>query len=191
MNDNEKLTENVPGWLDVDSLIPKLPDFSGEKIAVLSRREERELARKARKKKSLRNRKPYTRKPGTVHPKKKQATRSRQRRERWHSDPFWCVAYGRGYYALDRKLWDQHIAPLWEKYDSKDLKVERYRGYGTKEKPHTVWTLRVVHASEGLVYDGSDVQLYLLSDRRDDISEPGRNPAQEVLDSKSYLVQEA
>lgn len=163
MSLNKKLTDLDPdlspsvNWEQLDTPFPV------EKIGVISRREEKELAQKARKKRSLRYRKPYTRKKGTVHPKKKAATKKRQRRERWSSDPFWCVAYGHGCHALDKSLWDKHIAPFWEQYDPKDLVVERYKGYGTKAKPYTVWTLRVLHREQGLLWDGSDALLYQLS----------------------------
>lgn len=124
------------------------------------RRTERELARQARLKKK---RKKYTRKKGTVHPKKKQATRRRRLESRWADDPFWCVVYGWGAHSFDRKLWDKHIAPLWKIYNPRDLSVKKYRGYGTKAKPYTVYTINVVHSTLGVVYNGQDQELYDLS----------------------------
>jgi hypothetical protein len=124
------------------------------------RRAERDLARKAKLRKA---RKKYTRKPGTVHPKKKQATRRRRMERRWASDPFWCVVYGYGAHSLDRELWDRHIAPLWKLYNPRDLSVRKYRGYGTKAKPYTVYTIDVIHAAKGVVYKGQDQELYDLS----------------------------
>src|SRR5688572_17342892 len=49
------------------------------------------LARAARKRRSLRYRKPYTRKRGTVHPKKKQATERRRRAKQWATSPLVCI----------------------------------------------------------------------------------------------------
>src|SRR6478609_7458137 len=163
MDVNEKLTNNLPGTINLDDYILKEDPFLGEKIGTISRREEKEIARKARKKRSLRHRKPYTRKKGTVHPKKKEATKRRQRRDRWNTDPFWCTAYGHGYHSLDRKLWDRHIAPFWVQYDPKDLSIVRYKGYGRKHRPYTVWTLKVVHSVLGELWDGNDALLYSLS----------------------------
>jgi hypothetical protein len=124
------------------------------------RRAERDLARKA---KLCKPRKKYTRKKGTVHPKKKKATRRRRMERRWANDPFWCVAYGYGAHSLDRELWDKHIAPLWEMYNPRDLSVKKYRGYGTKKKPYTVYTMDIIHSAKGVVYKGQDQELYDLS----------------------------
>lgn len=132
-------------------------------VLLPTRRQEKELAIKARKKKSLRKRKPYTRKRGTVHPNKKKATRRRQLKNRWAKDPYWCVAYGYGCRKIDRELWDRYIAPLWKQYDPQDLEVKTYRGYGTKEKPITVYTLDVIHKKHGLVYNGNSQHIYDVS----------------------------
>ncbi len=71
MDINENLTNRVPGGVDVEALYRELDPFPLGKIRIPTRREERELAKKQRKMVSLRHRKPYTRKRGTVHPNKK------------------------------------------------------------------------------------------------------------------------
>ena len=127
------------------------------------RMEEARLAKMERKRRGLRCRKPYTRKPGTVHPKKKEATRRRQLRVDWANKPFSCVIMGYGAHAVDRQLWDKYIQPLWSKYDPQDLKVKKHRDAGTKLKPYTVYTMDVVHSKLGVVYSGNSQLLFDLS----------------------------
>ena len=121
------------------------------------------LAKIQKKKTSLRKRKPYTRKRGTVHPNRKKATRRRLLERQWASRPMSCLMRSGGSWNLDREQWDRHIAPLWAKWLPKDLKVKRYRGYGTRAKPYTVYTVDVIHAEHGLLYSGNSQELYDLS----------------------------
>lgn len=126
-------------------------------------REVERLDRMARKKRALRQRKPYTRKPGTRHPKKKEATKRRRRKRVWEKSPFGCIIHGYGTHEIDKEKWDQYIAPLWVKYCPEDLSVKKYRGYGMKGKPFTIYTMDVVHKKEGIVYSGNGQELYDLS----------------------------
>lgn len=126
-------------------------------------REVARLDKLAQKRKSLRQRKKYTRKPGTVHPKKKEATKRRRYREKWARDPFSVMISGYGAKNLDRKKWDEYIAPLWEVYLPSDLSIKKYRGVGTRERPLDIYGFDVIHRTEGKVYSGEDQLLYDLS----------------------------
>ena len=119
-----------------------------------------------RKRRALRNRKPYTRKRGTVHPKKKAATRRRLMEKRWAQNPLGCLLHSYGRKDIDKGLWNEHIAPLWEKYDPRDLEIKKYRGWGTKQRPLTVFGMDVVHRTLGTVYDGNALELFLLSNKK-------------------------
>lgn len=164
MSVNDNLTNVAPGSLNIDRLVQEATPSFPQKIRIPTRREEKELAQKQRKRVSLRYRKPYTRKRGTVHPKRKEATLRRNKERLWREAPFWCVVYGYGAYDLDREKWDRYIAPFWEQYDPKDLEVKRYgRPYGTKANPYTVYTLDLVHKTAGILYCGNDQLLYDLS----------------------------
>lgn len=125
-------------------------------------REIERLDKLNRKKRALRNRKPYTRKRGTVHPKRKAATRRRRLEKRWAENPVSCLIQRPGSWTLDRELWKEHVAPLWELYAPSDLSV-RAVGKGTRAEPYTVFSLRIMHRKLGLVFDGSSLELYLLS----------------------------
>lgn len=169
-------------WTDSHQNKPWLPtDVTKESFLVLEQRglvrlsdetrrmEEERLAALYRKKRALRSRKPYTRKRGRVHPKKKAATRRRRLEKNWRDNPFGCLINGYGSHSLDRELFDQHIQPLWTKYDSGDLTIKKAkrdlkgRFYGTKENPYTIYSLTVVHKELGTVFDGASLELYKLS----------------------------
>lgn len=130
---------------------------------------ERWYAKQEAKRKALRERKRYTRRVGTVHPKKKEATRRRLLKSRWNDNPFGCVIHGYGAYSIDKALWERDIAPLWEEYNSEELKIKKYKRdacgveWGTKAKPYTTYGFDVVHARLGVVYNGSSQELYDLS----------------------------
>lgn len=174
---NENLTNDEWVWLDTKQVsldIPKpikdrKPSDSFLVDAQLSEStrllEVRRLDKLARRKRALRKRKKYTRKRGTVHPKKKEATRRRLLVRQWARKPYSCVIRGYGSHAVDRKQWDRLIAPLWEKYNPADLTVRKYRGYGLKGKPFTVYSLDIIHSTLGVVYNGNSQELYDLSER--------------------------
>lgn len=131
--------------------------------------EEARLAKLHRKKQALRNRKPYTRKRGTVHPKKKAATRRRRLEKNWENNPFGVVIHGYGAHAIDRDLWDKHIQPLFTEYSPHQLTLKKLkrdlkgRYYGTKVNPFTVYSLQIEHKQLGTVFDGSSLELHHLS----------------------------
>lgn len=131
--------------------------------------EEERLAKLYRKKRALRNRKKYTRKKGTVHPKRKAATRRRRLEKNWRDNPFGVVIHGYGAHNVDRKLWDLYIQPLFSKYKAEELTLRKKkrdvhgREYGTKANPYTIYSLTVVHKTDGVVFDGAGLELYMLS----------------------------
>jgi hypothetical protein len=131
---------------------------------------ERHYAALERKRKSLRERKKYTRKPGHVHPKKKAATRKRRLIKNWIRNPLGCYIRGYGSYDVDKELWDKYITPLWEKYDPTCLRLKRYkRGmhredyWGTKKKPYNIYSFDIIHKEHGVVYSGENQYLFDIS----------------------------
>lgn len=144
-------------------------DFEQVELATLSGLElklrEREIAQKERKRKSLRERKRYTRKPGHVHPKKKEATKRRKYKRKWETDPYSCFVNGYGMYKVDKALWAKYISPLWELHLPEQLEIKKYpRPYGTRVKPHTIYSFDVVHReSRAILYSGNSQEIYDLS----------------------------
>jgi hypothetical protein len=184
MNDLEKLTIDIEDMNRVlDGIRLDMPVFEIEKpsrpeqeasesFLVLEQRglvrlseetRQRELLRLAGRKK----RKKYTRKPGTVHPKKKLRTKRLRAERRWNTDPVSCLTNSYGYWDLDRELWDRHVKPLWT--DSQNLEVKR-TARGTRSDPHTIWNIRIVNRKTGtVVYDGNSQLLYSLSCSEDTV----------------------
>ena len=168
MSVNEILTNKEEGIegvsLDIDLLVQQAPVSLGEKVRVLTRREQKELAKKAQKKKALRHRKAYTRKPGHVHPKKKEATARRRYKNKWSTNPFGCLIHGWGAYAVDREKWDEYVQPFFNLYEAADLSIVRYgKPWGSRDKPHTVYSFDLVHKKLGTLYCGGSQELYDLS----------------------------
>lgn len=122
------------------------------------RMEEKRLANVSRK------RKPYTRKPGTVHPKTKLKTARLRAERRWARSPRACLINGYGSWSLDQLLWDSLCMPLWKIHDPQRLKVKT-TARGTRADPHTVWNIYILDRKTGAVlYDGNSAHLYYLSD---------------------------
>lgn len=163
MDHNENLISQIEVWLNTKKAPTDLPELVVQQVRPLRRREEKELAAKERKRLSLRNRKPYTRRRGTVHPKRKLATAKRRYKRQWEKKPYDCLVNGWGVYRIDKALWAKYIAPLWETYDAENLSIRKYPGYGTKAKPHTIYTIDVIHRTRGVLYNGNDQLIYDLS----------------------------
>lgn len=123
------------------------------------------LARAARKRRALRNRKPYTRKRGTVHPKKKQATERRRRAKLWAVNPLVCILNRNRYKCkrIDQDSWNRLVIPLWTRFDPKDLSVVFPPRVGTRADPWTVYNMNIIHKELGVVYNGQDQLLFDLS----------------------------
>lgn len=137
------------------------------KLSRETKKLERErMYRAARKRRALRFRKPYTRKPGTVHPKRKEATERRRRARQWASDPFVCILNRNRMKCkrLDQDSWKRLIDPLWTRYDPKDLSIVFPRRSGTRADPWTLYNMTVLHTELGVVYDGRSQELFDLSD---------------------------
>lgn len=119
-----------------------------------------ELARMIPKK----QRKKYTRRRGTVHPKKKEATLRRTRAKNWATNPLACILYRNRYKCkrIDRTLWTRYASPLWVKYDPSYLTVEFPATAGTRAVPWTMYNMVIKYRGE-VVYNGPDQELYDLS----------------------------
>lgn len=126
--------------------------------------EEEWLAKTLHKAKALRNRKRYTRKRGTVHPKKKEATRRRTRMIRRAKEPFHCLLARdrRKCKRIDKELWFQLVQPLWSKYDPHYLTIDFPERAGTRANPWTLWNMTIKYKNE-VVWKGEDEYLYYLS----------------------------
>lgn len=177
MNELEKLTidwtalegvyEGIRVDIPVDALgsATRLVQEEGESLLVLEQRglcrlsdetRKRELLRLAKKAKG---RKPYTRKPGTVHPKTKLKTKRLRAERRWKRDPVACLQNSYGYWSLDQTLWDRYIKPIWTGREE----VKR-TAKGTKADPHTIWNILILdRKTKAVLYDGNSMLLYSLS----------------------------
>jgi hypothetical protein len=121
------------------------------------RMEEERLANVSRK------RKPYTRKPGTVHPKTKLKTKRLRAERRWARSPRACLINGYGSWSLDQALWEQLCAPLWKQHDPARLEVTT-TAKGTRSDPNTVWNIRILdRKTKAVLYDGNSSYIYHLS----------------------------
>lgn len=129
------------------------------------KREVERLAKLARKRNSLRYRKKYTRRRGTVHPNRKLATLRRNRKKAWATNPLVCVLNMNDFKCkrIDRDSWARLMNPLWTRYDPQDLSVVFPKKSGTRADPWTVYNMQVLHKELGVVYNGPDQLLYDLS----------------------------
>lgn len=168
MNENDNLTNSLQTWIDTERVPEEVQAPTSPlmmKLTPLTARiMEKHYEKQAQKKRSLRERKRYTRKRGTVHHLKKKRTARLERERRWATDPYWCLSYGYGNWQMDRELFDRYILPLWSQHSPSDLKIKRHWGFGTKEKPYTVFSFDIVHSTTGeKLYDGNSQYIYHLS----------------------------
>lgn len=128
------------------------------------REEEERLAAYLRKVNGLRNRKRYTRKRGTVHPKKKEATARRNRERMWITQPLLCILYRdrRKCKSIDKDLWEQEIMPIWRSHDPRDLTIDFPPRAGTRANPWTLWNMKIRKGDE-LLWNGEDAYIHYLS----------------------------
>ncbi len=98
-------------------------------------------------------------KRGRYHPKKKKATRDRAALKRWSKTPYKSVVYGYGVWNVTEEEWNLRIGPLWEGRDPKHITLQRRWGYGTREKPYTVYDVNVLYKGE-VIYRGQDWLIY-------------------------------
>jgi hypothetical protein len=174
MNERQRLTkldellEGIPKHTDLILEAPKLdyrPEdvFRTAKLTPLTRKVmERWYAKNEKKRLGKANRK-RTKYRGRYHHARKAMVERLRKEQRWATNPFGCLINTRGRWALDRKKWDSYIAPLWEKYDPKDLKIKKAPRAGTAEEPYTVYNLQVVHRTLGVLYDGNSQLIYDVS----------------------------
>lgn len=128
----------------------------------LARLEKRRLA--TRRKKWRKNRRTYWQKQIS---KKKERRRDYERRA-----GLGAILRARGCKKIDQDEWARLIAPLFEEYSPEYLTIKLYKDvpraisradgyesrqyYGTRNYPHTVYTLKVVHSLLGVVYEGKE-----------------------------------
>lgn len=124
--------------------------------------EEQRLAQRERHRQNVEKRRAKL-KRGRLHHNRKKATERRQKRERWETQPLKSLSYGFGVWGISQEEWDRTVGQLWLMYKPADLTVQRPWGQGTKEKPYTIYNLKVRHRRLGLVYDGRDQLIYDLS----------------------------
>lgn len=135
--------------LGAEPRLSKLTRLEQERM--VARRERRKAAAKARAKHLPR---------GRYHHKSKEATRKRNARKRWAEQPLKSLCYGHGVWDISQEQWDQKIRHLWTMYNPLDLTVKRRWGYGTREKPYTIYDIDVRHRKHGLLYRGQDQLIY-------------------------------
>ena len=143
--------------IENDSLIVNVLEQDVDAV----RQKEKLLLRAHRQK----HRKKYTRKPGCVHPMKKQATERRRRAAKWRDDPLNCIRYSWGDARIDEEAWYKYIQPFWNIYIPSHMTIiwpnsTKAEPWGTKEKPYTVWSLKLIHKDKGLLWDGEAQAIY-------------------------------
>lgn len=156
----------------IPALIPSL--LTRAKLSEETRLlEEQRLAKLARKKRTLRNSK-KVKKPskGRYHWKRKEANRKKALRKRYEQYAgYWAfkdMATRRGWRKATWEQWERLIVPLFREYSPEYLSWKitkrvpktiagvRGKWYGSKEYPHTVYSIKVVHSLLGVVYDGHE-----------------------------------
>lgn len=137
----------------------------------------RELARIAKREEWRRNRgRKVRRARGQFHHRRKERTQRLRREKRWKSNPFGCILNMDTFVCkrLDRGVWDERVAPLWEKYNPKNLTVKFPAKAGTKANPWTLYNMDVwLDEGKGKkqrVYRGEDWLLWDLGN-----AEPSMN----------------
>jgi hypothetical protein len=78
-----------------------------------------------RLKRKYKKRKKYTFRYGRKHNKQKERTKKEYNNKRWERDPLSRLKYTfRKPVHITQQEWDEYIAPVWEKYDRKYLKLK-------------------------------------------------------------------
>lgn len=120
--------------------------------------EEARLAKMEKKRKALRERKKYTRKQGTKHPKRLAKLKRLAYEKKWRKFPYACIRHSWGAWRMTEEEFLQKVAPLWSLYDAKDLTWKRNTEYthhkGNKDDPYGIYCFNIVHRKKGVVYDG-------------------------------------
>lgn len=175
--DNEILTNDelvqlgILSGIDLDTLSNAIeqPVRAPEDVFVAAKLSKQTLLREQRRWAPRKKRKKYTFRRGTVHHKKKAATRRRRLAKHWATNPFGCMIHGYGSHAIDKTLFDKHILPFWSEYDPAELTIKKSKRdalgewYGTKRNPFTIYSLVLSHVKHGTLFDGKDLELYMLS----------------------------
>lgn len=78
-----------------------------------------------RLKRKYKKRKKYTFRYGRKHGKQKEKTRKEYNNKRWERDPLSRLKYTfRKPVSISQEEWDEYIAPVWDRYDRKYLKLK-------------------------------------------------------------------
>lgn len=121
---------------------------------------------------------------GRFHHKVKDAVKRRAKEDAWIKEPLRQLIWGKGYWDIPQEEWDRVMGPLWEKYNPLQLHLKREWGYGTKEKPYTIYNLRIEHDKKGLVYHGKD-QLVFDSSQPNALDLAAAHEGAELFEKKS------
>lgn len=98
---------------------------------------------------------------GRFHHQRKAATARRAKEKRWREQPLKSLMFGYGSWAVTQEEWDRHIAPFWEKYEPKHLKVRLTRAKGTRQNPYTIYDIRLWHLKKKkMLWDGRDLAVW-------------------------------
>lgn len=94
---------------------------------------------------------------GKRHPQKKKKTLRKARLRRWEEQPWKCLVYGFGVWAVTEEEFNEHLAPFWERHVASRLHVQRKWGKGTQAQPYRIWDLKLWYKHTGkprLLFDG-------------------------------------
>ena len=159
--DTELVGERQEGdshWLEVADM-PKAYRRYYERLEAKERRKE--------ERKKLWAKKPSLRSGarGRRHWASKAKTKRRQEAKAWAEHPFSCLIARDKWKskALDKELWDKWAAPLWERYKPEELEVRWPHDAGTRAKPLSMFNIRIVHKTKGLLLDGTSLEIYYAS----------------------------
>lgn len=96
---------------------------------------------------------------GKRHHSAKKATIERNKRKRWATQPLKSLCYGAGVWTITQEDWDRTLGRFWKNHNPLRLEVQRKWGEGTREKPYTIyslklWLLKANGERKKLLYDG-------------------------------------
>lgn len=144
------------GRLDPEATVP-LGTYT--KLSETTRRaQEKKVAKQAQLKRAYKKRaKALPR--GRYHPKRKEATKRRQKEQRWINQPRECLVYGYGVWDIPPEVWEEKVGHLWKKYDPLKLTVKRRWERGTHAAPYRIYDIDIYYKDK-LVYDGRAELIY-------------------------------
>jgi hypothetical protein len=118
---------------------------------------EKKAAKAVRRKAALKKRKLPK---GRYHHNSKKATQKRAADKRWIEQPLKSLSFGYGVWSITPEEWEDKMGPYWVLYNPLDLTVQRRWGYGTREKPYTIYDINLHHEKHGRLYCGQDELIF-------------------------------